>query len=202
MNNTNKKTNSKTTKSTTKKTTTKNKPQQKNRRQLVMELKKQQDEIIVEITNISTMTCRYINRNGMSYFVIEPSDYAEITLGELYEVVSKAKGFFVDYSLILTDVFNEEYSLDDIMVYLGLDKMYKDVDGVNADFIEEILELDDSDFEDEIDKIKNKNKKLIQAIASRAIYMTKSEYEDYEISRKKSKILSEALGRERLIYED
>ena len=203
MNNENKKTNTKTksTKSTTKKTT-KAKPQQKTRKQLVMELRKRQDEIIVEIYNISAMTCSYINRNGIPYFTIEPNEYAEVTLEELYEVVTKTKGFFSDYSIIVTDVLNDDCSLDDVMVYLGLDKMYKDVDGLNSDFIEEILELDDSDFEYEIDKIKNRNKTLVQAIASKAIYLTKSEYEDFEISRKKSKILSEALGREKLIFED
>ena len=201
MNNENKKTNTKSTKSTTKKTT-KAKPKQKTRKQLVMELRKIQDEVIVEIYNISAMTCSYINRNGIPYFTIEPSEYAEVTLEELYEVASKTKGFFSDYSLIVTDVLSDDCSLDDVMVYLGLDKIYKDVDGLNSDFINEILELDDSDFEYEIDRIKNKNKTLVQAIASKAIYLTKSEYEDYEISRKKSRILSEALGREKLIFED
>lgn len=201
MNNENKKTNTKSTKSTTKKTT-KAKPKQKTRKQLVMELRKIQDEVIVEIYNISAMTCSYINRNGIPYFTIEPSEYAEVTLEELYEVASKTKGFFSDYSIIVTDVLSDDCSLDDVMVYLGLDKIYKDVDGLNSDFINEILELDDSDFEYEIDRIKNKNKTLVQAIASKAIYLTKSEYEDYEISRKKSRILSEALGREKLIFED
>ena len=203
MNNENKKTTTKTksTKSTTKKTT-KAKPQQRTKKQLTMELRKKQDEIIVEIYNISAMTCAYTNKMGIPYFTIEPSEYAEITLEELHEVVSKTKGFFSDYTLIVTDVLSDECSIDDVMVYLGLDKMYKDVDGLNSDFINEILELDDSDFEDEIDRIKNKNKVLVQAIASKAIYMTKSEFEDFEISRKKSKILSEALGREKLIFED
>lgn len=201
MNNENKKTNTKSTKSTTKKTT-KAKPKQKTRKQLVMELRKKQDEIIVEIYNISAMTCSYINRNGIPYFTIEPSEYAEVTLEELYEVASKTKGFFSDYSIIVTDVLSDDCSLDDVMVYLGLDKIYKDVDGLNSDFINEILELDDSDFEYEIDRIKNRNKTLVQAIASKAIYLTKSEYEDFEISRKKSRILSEALGREKLIFED
>ena len=201
MNNENKKTTTKSTKSTTKKTT-KAKPKQKTRKQLVMELRKKQDEIIVEIYNISAMTCAYTNKMGIPYFTIEPSEYAEITLEELHEVVSKTKGFFSDYTLIVTDVLSDECSIDDVMVYLGLDKMYKDVDGLNSDFINEILELDDSDFEDEIDRIKNKNKTLVQAIASKAIFLTKSEFEDFEISRRKSKALSEALGRERLIYED
>ena len=203
MNNENKKTTTKTksTKSTTKKTT-KAKPQQRTKKQLTMELRKKQDEIIVEIYNISAMTCSYVNRMGIPYFTVEPNEYAEVTLEELYEVTSRTKGFFSNYSLIVTDVLSEECSLDDVMVYLGLDRMYKDVDGLNSDFINEILELDDSDFEDEIDRIKNKNKVLVQAIASKAIYMTKSEFEDFEISRKKSKILSEALGREKLIFED
>lgn len=201
MDNANKKTN-KSTKSTTKKTTAKPKPKQKTRKQLIMELRKKQDEIIVEIANISTMTCRYTNRNGIPYFIIEPNGYAEVTLGELNEVVTKAKGFFTSYSIIVTDILSDECSLDDVVAYLGLDKMYKDVEDINLDFIENILQLNDSDFEREIDRIKNKNKTLIQAIASKAIYMTKSEYEEFEISRKKSKILSEALGREKLIYED
>ena len=47
MNNENKKTTTKSTKSTTKKTT-KAKPKQKTRKQLVMELRKKQDEIIVD----------------------------------------------------------------------------------------------------------------------------------------------------------
>lgn len=169
---------------------------QKTRRDISMELRKVKDEVMVEITNISPFNCYYKDRTGDVYFDVTAGEYAELTLGELKSVVDKAKGFFTEYSLIISDVFSDKYTIDDVMMYLNLDNIYKGIEDVNQDFLEEILMDDDYTLEK---VVKLRDKKFINALACKAVYMTKTDSNDFELSRRKEKILCEALNREYLI---
>lgn len=168
----------------------------KSKKELSLELRKHQDEIIVEISNISAMQCSYGNKSGDVYFDFAPGDFEELTLGELKEVVKMAKSFFSEYSIIITEVLNEDYSVEDVMDYLSLKSLYKDIDNENEDFIKEILEQNDEDFEKTINARKS-NKNFIRNIACKAVYLTKSEEDDFELSRKKEDVLCDALNRGR-----
>lgn len=188
-------------KNITKKETKKDEPvkkveKRKSKKELGLELRKRQDEIIVEISNISAMQCSYGNKSGDVYFDFAPGDFEELTLGELKEVVKMAKSFFSEYSIIITEVLNEDYSVEDVMDYLSLKSIYKDIDNENEDFIREILEQDDEKFEEIINARKG-NKNFIRNIACKAVYLTKSEEDDFELSRKKEDVLCKALNRGR-----
>lgn len=186
------------TKKSVKKTTTKKVTEKvearKNKKELSLELRKLQDEILVEISNISAMKCSFGNRNGDVYFDFMPGDFEELTLGELKEVVKTAKSFFSEYSIIITDVLNKEYTVEDIIEYLSLKSIYKDVEDNTEDFIKDILELDDEDFKEAIEAKKG-DKNLIRNVATKGVYLTRAEDEDYELSRAKENVLCDALGR-------
>lgn len=174
---------------------------EKTRKEVQMELRKIADDIVVEITNISYMTSSYYSKMGDEYFSLEPGERGNVTLRELEEVVRQSKGYFSSFSLIVSDVLSTECTVDDVMKYLGLDVVFKKVDGANEDFIEEMLEMDDDDFEDEIKRYEN-HKDIIKNIAARAVYMTRSEEYDYELSRRKNRILADRFGRRTLFDED
>ena len=69
----------------------------KTKRQINMELRKKQDEIYIEICNMSFMSVIYMNKNEETYFDLYPNEYAELPLSELYEVATKNKSYFKDY---------------------------------------------------------------------------------------------------------
>lgn len=170
----------------------------KTKKELSLELRKKQDEIIVEISNISAMQCSYGNKSGDVYFDFMPGEFEELTLAELKEVSKMSKSFFSEYSIIITDVLNEDYSVDDIMDYLSLNTIYKDVEDKNEDFIRNILEYSDDRFEELINsKLGNKN--FVRNVACKGVYLTKLEDDEYELSRRKEDVLSKALNRKTLI---
>lgn len=168
----------------------------KTKKELNLELRRLQDEIIVEISNISAMQCSYGNNSGEVYFDFAPNDFEEVTLGELREVVRMAKGYFTEYSIIITDVLNKEYNVDDVLEYLALKSIYRDIEDENEDFIRRILESTNYEFKTFIDSKKG-NKNFIRNIACKSVYMTRDESDDFELSRDKEEILCDALSRPR-----
>ena len=189
----------KTTKTNTK--TTKPVKKEKTRKQIQMELRKKADDILVEITNISYMQSVYVNKIGDEYFDLLTGESTTLTLSELEEVVRQCKGYFTSYSIIVTDVISNEVTVDDVMKYLALDNVFKKIDDPNRDFVEEILEMDDDDFEEVIEVYKNQ-KDILRNISARGVYMTNSDDYDYELSRKKNKILAEQFNRKTLFDSD
>ena len=171
----------------------------KTKRQINMELRKKQDEIYIEICNMSFMIVIYMNKNEETYFDLYPTEYAELPLSELYEVATKNKSYFKDYMLAITDVLSDEYTIDNIIDYLGITSIYNSEENQFAMQIDSILNLSDDVFEREIE---GRSNKFIRTLACKAILLTKSEESDYELSRKKERVLCRKLGREQLIDID
>ena len=171
----------------------------KTKRQINMELRKKQDEIYVEICNMSFMSVIYMNKNEETYFDLYPNEYIELPLSELYEVATKNKSYFKDYMLAITDVLSDEYTIDNIIDYLGITSIYNSEENQFAMQIDSILNLSDDVFEREIE---GRSSKFIRNLACKAILLTKSEESDYELSRKKERVLCRKLGREQLIDID
>ncbi len=171
----------------------------KTKRQINMELRKKQDEIYVEICNMSFMSVIYMNKNEETYFDLYPNEYTELPLSELYEVATKNKSYFKDYMLAITDVLSDEYTIDNIIDYLGITSIYNSEENQFAMQIDSILNLSDDVFEREIE---GRSNKFIRNLACKAILLTKSEESDYELSRKKERVLCRKLGREQLIDID
>jgi len=180
---------------------TKSIPKEKTRKQIQMELRKKVNDVLVELTNISFMGAMYVNRTGVEYFDLQPGESITLTLGELEEVVRQSKGFFTSFSLIVSDVLSDEITLDEVMKYLSLDNVFKNIDDPNRDFVEEILEMDDDDFLSIVNAYKS-NKDILRNISARGVYMTKSDDYDYELSRKKNRILAEFFNRKTLFDDE
>ena len=171
----------------------------RDKRSLKTELRKKKDDIVVEIANISPFNCYMALRSGEELFDLYPGDYTELTLDEVKQVVDRCKGFFSDYSLQITDVFNDEYSLTDILEYLNLTTIYKNVEGFDEDFLEKMLvEEDTKNFAKIVDR---KDYRFAMALACKGVYMNNSDDFDFELSRAKENILCDKLGRDELILK-
>ena len=171
----------------------------KTKRQINMELKKNQDEIYVQICNMSFMSVVYTNKNEEVYFDLLPNVYTDISLAELWEVANKCKFFFKDYMIIVTDVLSDEYTIDNVVDYVGISSIYNSEESQLTAKAEELLNLPDDRFER---KIQNRKESFLRNLACKAIMMTKSEENDFELSRRKEKILCDLLGREQLLDID
>lgn len=171
----------------------------KNKRELKLELRNIEDKILVEISNISSMHQSYFSKDGDPYFDFDPDEYEEITLSELREVIKKAPGYFREFDIIITKVLNEEYTVEDIMEYVSISRFYKGIDDPTDDFIRELLELDEEELRDALQSRKD-NRKLIKNLACKAVYLTNSEDEEFELSMRKDKIICEFLGDRKTLF--
>lgn len=160
-----------------------------------IELRKQASEIQVEVLNISDGNAYFVSRKtGIPYFDLSASEDTVLTLDELEEVVRDAKGFFTEDVLVMTDVYNEEYNLIDIMEYLKL----KNYDKSGYDYLEEfIVDSSDAEFKS---KLENESRDYVKRIACKAIYLDATE--EYILPRSKETILCNLLGLQLLIGEN
>ena len=165
----------------------------KTKRQIVAELNKAKKDIDVEIMNVSSGSVSFFNKLGYAIFDLQPSETAIVSLEDMMEVC-KCKSNFRKGLIIITDVYSDDYSLDDIFMFLKLDLINANI---NYDLIGEILEYSDDEFER---VVKKKSKEFVKSIACRAVYNNNQEDNDYELSRRKERILCESLNLDRLIY--
>ena len=134
---------------------------------------------------------------GVFYFQLEPGESVIVSLEELYEVKQKAKKCFSNHFIILTDVYSEEYTMEDVMEYLGLNSLYKGIDDPNSDFLEKMVV--DTDEEELEELLKKKTRKEIKRLACKAMYLHHSEESDFTLSRGKEKVFCNALKIDELI---
>lgn len=169
----------------------------RNKKQIASELRRNMGSIDIEILNISDMKVSYANKMGVFYFQLEANESMVISLEEVYEVKSKAKKCFTEHMIIITEVYSDEYTLEDIMTYLGLDSVYKGIDDPNSDFLERlVVETDEDEFAEIIQK---RNKKEIKRIACKAMFLHYSDESDFTLSRGKENTLCKALKLDQLI---
>lgn len=176
------------------KNTPKPKKTKKSKQELTVELNKIEEDVFVELLNVSTGRVLYMNKFEDAYVDLEPSENVAINLKQLKEICTKAKGFFSDGSLIITDVYNEEYSLDEILRFLKLDKIQME----DYDVLEElIVEEDENRFRVILE---GKNRAFVKRVAAKAVYLNSSDEYDFELSRGKERIICNLLGLDDLIY--
>lgn len=188
-----------TTKKTTKSGTTKpRKTAERNtRRNLIRELKNKRNEIDVEITNISAVRCKYVEeKTKYKYFDLRMGDKEILTLADLQEVVNRCRFMFEDHYLLITDVImvdeedDKKYTIDDLLVYLGLMDIYVDIDNHQIDYIEQLIY--DSKIKDFKDVVSRSDRPLLVSIAGRMLSVFKKDPD--EIDRNKIEIISSKLN--------
>jgi hypothetical protein len=195
---TEKKTTEKKSKTTKGGTTKPRKTAKRNtRRDLIRELKNKRNEIDVEITNISAVRCKYVEeKTKYKYFDLQMGDKEILTLADLQEVVNRCRFMFEDHYLLITDVImvdeedDKKYTIDDLLVYLGLMDIYVDIDNHQIDYIEELIY--DSKIKDFKDVVSRSDRPLLVSIAGRMLSIFKKDPD--EIDRNKIEIISSKLN--------
>lgn len=167
------------------------------RRNLIRELKNKRNEIDVEITNISAVRCKYVEeKTKYKYFDLRMGDKEILTLADLQEVVNRCRFMFEDHYLLITDVImvdeedDKKYTIDDLLVYLGLMDIYVDIDNHQIDYIEELIY--DSKIKDFKDVVSRSDRPLLVSIAGRMLSVFKKDPD--EIDRNKIEIISSKLN--------
>ena len=188
-----------TSKKTTKSGSTKPRKTAKRntRRDLIRELKNKRNEIDVEITNISAVRCKYVEeKTKYKYFDLRMGDKEILTLADLQEVVNRCRFMFEDHYLLITDVImvdeedDKKYTIDDLLVYLGLMDIYVGIDNYQIDYIEELIY--DSKIKDFKDVVSRSDRPLLISIAGRMLSVFKQDPD--EIDRNKIEIISSKLN--------
>lgn len=162
-------------------------------RELRKEIRNKKNDIEVEILNINSggTSCR--DRFGRILF--DFNSYGErefILLTDLYEVATKYKNFFLKHQIVIIDVDSDEYDIDDMIEFLGLNEIYDEIENYDTDYISQILKLNNREFEE---LINNANEDLVRSVAARAIALFNQDKFD---SSKKERTIARRLGREDL----
>lgn len=167
------------------------------RRDLIRELKNKRNDIDVEITNISAVRCKYVEeKTKYKYFDLQMGDKEILTLADLQEVVNRCRFMFEDHYLLITDVImvdeddDKKYTIDDLLVYLGLMDIYVDIDNHQIDYIEELIY--DSEIKDFKNVVSRSDRPLLISIAGRMLSVFKKDPD--EIDRNKIEIISSKLN--------
>lgn len=166
----------------------------KSKQELTVELNRVEEEVFIELLNVSTGRVLYMNKFEDAYVDLEPGENCAINLKQVKEICTKAKGFFRDGSLIIVDVYNDEYSLDEILRFLKLDRIQME----DYDVLEElIVEEDESRFKDVLQR---EDRNFVKKVAAKAVYLDSIEDNDFELSRGKERIICNLLDLDNLIY--
>lgn len=148
------------------KTTTKAK--KKTPREINNELRRVRKEVEFEILNISSGRCSYLVDNRY-LFGLEVGQRKVLSLDELETICYNSKNFFANYDLLITDTYNDDYSIEDARLYLDINDFYEGIEDCECDFLEDlILNCSDEEFEK---KIENKNDIFLQALTSKLSYL-------------------------------
>lgn len=165
----------------------------KSLRELRHELKKRKS-LEVGIMSLSTGEIFYECPKTRYKFTLNKVGAREnLELDVLTTLVNRNRAFFENHLITIVDFEDDEFTVDDLIVYLGLQDIYTDIENTDVDYIAEILNLD----ADEFNKIitKSGNELLARKIAERAVYLYSKGKFDSHI---KQRMLSKAIGMEDL----
>lgn len=171
------------------------KPKKRTKSQILNELKTRENDINIEILNIGIGNAKFMNKSGVTYFDLDIGESDILSLKLVKEIATKSMSFFRDFVITISDVFPEDVDMDEILMYLGLDRVYKDIENYNGDFLKElILEEDDREFEATLDKY---NKEFTKMVACKMIQLYRS---GENVSREKERIVCGRLNIDNLNF--
>lgn len=181
-----------TKKDTTVKKAVKNEKTKLSPREIRRELKSKNVE--VEIINLTSSKLVYTCPKTHTEIIFEEcGDSETVDLDLLVTMKNKHKKFFSRHYITIVDVYSEDYTIEDILTYLGVDKFYSELENTDVDYIEDII-LNSS--VDDFEKIVRKSSyELANRIAERAVKMYKDG--DFD-SRYKCEVLAEKLEMDHL----
>lgn len=161
----------------------------KSLRQLRQELKAKKS-LEVDIMSLSTGEIFYeCPKTRYKFNLNKLGSKESIELDTLTTLVNRSRGFFENHLITIVDFEDDEYTVDDLIEYLGIRDVYDKIENTDTDYIAEILNKDNYDFEKFISTCSNQM--IIKRLAERAIYLySRNEFD----SHKKRIILSKAMG--------
>ena len=80
----------------------------------------------------------YENNRIMTSFDMEKyGDEEYVTVGELRTMVNSNRKIFEDFIILIVDILDDNYTLYDLLIYLGLEKKYDEYFSVASDYEEQ-----------------------------------------------------------------
>ena len=149
------------------------------------ELKKNAKNIEVEVMNITGGAIFY-NLKGEILDIEYPGDTEVVSLSFLDSI--KRKGLLNTLDISVVDVYDDAYTVEDVIMYLGISKLYELCD-MKLDSIDELLEDTDSKEFEEI--LKSADDVVVRRLCQRAARLAKENKFD---SNNKRVILEELTG--------
>lgn len=158
-------------------------------RELRQELKKRKS-LEVEIMSLSTGEIIYeCPKTRYKFNLSKVGARESLELDVLTTLVNRSRGFFENHLITIVDFEDDEFTVEDLITYLGLQDIYTDIENTDVDYIAEILALDNDEFEKIINK--KENELLVRKIAERAVYLYgQGEFD----SHTKQRALSKRIG--------
>lgn len=158
-------------------------------KELRQELKKRKS-LEVEIMSLSTGTIVYECPKTRYKFALSKVGAREsLELDVLTTLVNRSRDFFENHLITIVDFEDEDFTVEDLITYLGLQDIYTDIENTDVDYIANILNLDNSEFERIINR--EGNNSLVEKVAERAVYLYKQKKFD---SHTKQRILSKRMN--------
>lgn len=144
---------------------------------------------MTEVVLVNNEPHRLIYENPRVNVSLDMAGYGDeeyVTVGDLRTMVNTSRKFFDNFQLLIVDILDDEYTLEDLLQYLGLSKAYEEYFSLSNDEYKQISSGDikqfiiDSDF-DRFDKFmdscgKNLRRKIIEITV---ILFKKKEFGDY-----------------------
>lgn len=158
-------------------------------RELRQELKKRKS-LEVEIMSLSTGEIIYeCPKTRYKFNLSKVGARESLELDVLTTLVNRSRGFFENHLITIVDFEDDEFTVEDLITYLGLQDIYTDIENTDVDYIAEILKLDNDEFEKVINK--KGNELLVRKVAERAVYLYgQGEFD----SHNKQRALSKRIG--------
>lgn len=158
-------------------------------RELRQELKKRKS-LEVEIMSLSTGEIIYeCPKTRYKFNLSKVGARESLELDVLTTLVNRSRGFFENHLITIVDFEDDEFTVEDLITYLGLQDIYTDIENTDVDYIAEILNLDNDEFEKIINK--KENELLVRKVAERAVYLYGQGKFD---SHNKQRALSKRIG--------
>lgn len=158
-------------------------------RELRQALKKRKS-LEVEIMSLSTGEIFYECPKTRYKFNLSKLGAREsLELDILTTLVNRNRSFFENHQITIVDFEDDDFTIEDLKEYLGLTDIYTDVENTDVDYIAEILNYDNDEFEKIVSK--DSNYALTLKLAERAVYLYRQGKFD---SHNKQRALGKKLG--------
>lgn len=146
------------------------------------------DTVVVVANNLSSGAFYYEHpRMSMAIDLQQSGDEEDVTVGDLRVIMNSSRSTLEGFDILITDVISEEYTIQDVISFLGLTKQYDEYYSISEKDFDESTSVEDLEkfivdssydsFKYNFEKI---NKRLRSKIIEVAVGMFKNdEFGDY-----------------------